>query len=301
VRVAAIGGLALLAQLAGGGALFAQASEPCHAQALILRSGAADDARSQGEAYVRVQACPAAIRGPALGQALERRKDLRDFNDERGRAFRHATRDVPVFNTLLGMATDRSASSTARVVAIVTLLAMVDTVNGHSSVESFLTYREGHYCVVAGSPLPDLLTGGPLPADSTMRVYATLLALERSRGTEATVRSAAHCALNVLRMQQRGVGATLAPFNAGDIRMSYLCDNQYRVTNRSRFSYLGAIRTGNAPPHGINIAGTHGKTDEAETRFVAGSDGPVQIVIDNTDTYSAPNTHRSCRDGTPRR
>lgn len=279
---------------------FAQASERCLADAATLTSGAVADDRTQGEAYVHIQGCPAAVRGPALSRALERRRTIDRYDDEQAAIFAFATRDVPVFNTLLTLSTDPSASSAARISSVLTLLAMVDTLLGGSDTESFLRSREGSACIVAGPPSTRPLGGGPLPADSMRRVYATFLALERSPTTEVSTRSAAHCALNLLRIRRLGAWSTLAPFRHDDISLSYVCDNLFRLTNRSRYSYLAAMYVGDgSKPRALTINGTLGKSAQVEMVFPAGSGGPVELIVDYTDRYAAANGHHPCSQPAP--
>jgi hypothetical protein len=142
--------------------------------------------------------------------------------------------------------------------------------------------------------------GGPLAPDSTRVVSATLVSLERSRAAPPEVRSAAHCAMNVLRMRDLGQPAHLAPFSTSDLTVTYVCGSQFRVTNRSPFSYLAAVRVpGVVRPTVLNVQGTRGETATRETLFEGGTAQSVQLVIDDV-TYTVSNAHQGCgRRSTP--
>jgi hypothetical protein len=125
--------------------LAAQGNGDCASYAATLASGALAQTDSQGRAYSGIQACPAPVRSEGIGRALERRKMLTSFGDLRTEAFAFATRDQSVFDLLASMAKDRTATPTARVLAITTLLAMVDTHQG-MPLAYFVRHREGEMC-----------------------------------------------------------------------------------------------------------------------------------------------------------
>jgi hypothetical protein len=100
--------------------------------------------------------------------------------------------------------------------------------------------------------------------------------------------------MNVLRIRELGQPATLAPFNASDLTVAYVCGSQFRVTNRSPFTYLAAVRVpGAARPAVLNVRGTRGETTTEKTLFDGGAAASVQLVIDDV-TYTVPNGHREC-------
>jgi hypothetical protein len=284
--------LTLLALIAVSRSLLAQRADDCASYAATLRGGALTQTDSQSRAYAGIQRCAAATRATGISAALERRRTLGRLDDLQTEAFAFATRDPRVFDQLILMAGDPAVSPTSRVLAIATLLAMVDTHTG-MPLEYFVRHREGDFCVAGGSPVAHPAFGGPLPADSTPRVIATLAPLERSRSTEPSVRSAAHCAMNVLRLASLGQTAPLAPFTSTDLTVSYVCGSRFRVINRSAFTVLAAVYTSRAaPPVALRIAGARGGAGH-ETLFNGGPDGPVRLVVDDV-AYTAANAHQPC-------
>lgn len=273
--------------------LRAQQEVDCAALATTLATGALQDIRAQEHAYTNIQLCPVAARATGMSRALERRKYVASFNDLNTEVFALVTRDKPVFDALVHMSGDRSASSTARVLAIATLLAMVDAHRG-VRLEEFTKYREGQACVAVGSPVQPPTIGGPLAPDSTERVVEALRSLERSRSTEPAVRSAANCALNVIRFRELGQVAEIAPFATSDIVLRYKCRASFVVTNRSPFSYLATVRVpGGVRPEVLIIQGTRGKRASQDTMFEGASSGSVELVIDDV-RYTASSSNRPC-------
>jgi hypothetical protein len=290
--------IAILALVQGSGTLSAQTGGTCATRAATLSSGSLTEADSQARAYAGIQTCPAAIRDQAMAHALDRRRNLASFAELGAEAFAFATRDRAVFAQLVTMSGDRTASPAARAAAVMMLLTMVDTGGGHSDLDYFVKQREGDFCIAVGSPFGRRLVGGPLDPDSTRRVVAALVPLERSSSTEPAVRSAAHCALNVLRKRELGAFAMLAPFNSGDITVTYACGTFFRVRNRSRFTYLAAIRIpGVTRPVPLFIKGTDRNATNADTYYDAGARGTVQLDIDNAAAYTAASTHQKCAPG----
>lgn len=283
----------LLALVVGASSLKAQGTADCASYAATLRSGALAQTDSQAGAYAGIQACAAPLRAAGIGAALDRRRSLERFDGLQAEAFAFATRDPQVFDLLTRMAGDPAVSPTSRVLAIASLLAMVDTHNG-MSFEYFIRQREGDFCVAGGSPVAHPRYGGPLPADSTRRVVAALVPLERSRSTEPSVRSAAHCAMNVLRLASLGQTAPMAPFSSTDLTVTYVCGSLFRVTNRSAFTVLGAVYASDAKrPMALNIRGTHGRVRSTETLFDGGTGTSTRLAVDDV-LYTAVNTHRKC-------
>lgn len=273
--------------------LAAQEELHCASWAATLASGSLDETRAQEIAYTRIGLCPASIRGEALSQALERRKYVTSFNDLSTEVFALASRDQPVFDALIRMSHDRTATATARVLAIATLLAMVDTHEG-ARLDRFMQYREGEACPAGGSPVDVSGIGGPLAPDSTRRVIEVLRSLERSRSTDPAVRSAANCALNVLRLRDLGNVAEIAPFSASDLTFRYRCGSFFIVTNRSPFSYLATVRApGGEHPRALTIQGTRGRRASETTMFEGVKSGSVELVVDDV-TYTASSSNRSC-------
>ena len=285
--------LCVVALECSGTRLFAQEHLECTSWAATLAAGSLADTRSQERAYTRIQDCPSAIRGQAISRALERRSNVTSFNDLSTEVFALATRDEPVFRALLRMSDDRTASPTARVLAIATLLAMVDTHVG-VNLDHFTRTREGEACITGGSPVHPVSIGGPLATDSTRQVVATFLRLERSRSTDPAVRSAANCAMNVLRQRELGQVAEIAPFERSVLAVRYKCGSNFVVTNRSPFTYLAVVRIPGAPrPRVLVIQGTRGKRATRETMFEGGAAASVDLVVDDV-TYTLSNGHQGC-------
>jgi hypothetical protein len=276
-----------------GSPLLAQQRMDCSSWATTLTSGVLARADSQQRAYAGIQACPATIRGQAISRALERRKIVTSYHDLTAEAFAFATRDPAVFDMLVRMSHDPTATPTARVLAIAALLAMVDTHPG-MQLDYFVRHREGEACIAGGSPVRPPAAGGPLAPDSIHRVYATLLPLERSRSTDPEVRSAANCALNVLRQHHIGQVAEIAPFEASNLTVRYKCGSSFVVTNRAPFSYLAAVRVpGTARLKALVVRGTRGHSSSQDTMFEGGDASSVDLVVDDV-TYTTPNWHRAC-------
>src|SRR5690242_8988016 len=130
----------------------AQQKLDCEMWASTLAAGSLARPDSQQRAYAGIQVCHPSTRGQGIRSALERRKTVTNWHDVTSEAFAFATRDPEVFDALLRMTHDRSATSSARVLAIGTLLAMVDTHSG-MQLDHFVKSREGEACVTGGSPV----------------------------------------------------------------------------------------------------------------------------------------------------
>jgi hypothetical protein len=287
--------LALLAMVHASATLSAQSSAECARLAMTLTAGSLARPDSQARAYSDIHRCPAAVRGRALAQAFDRRRQVDGLHDPRLAVFALASRDQAVFDQLQSMSGDESAAPAARVMAIAALLAMIDKGPPGASLEALTRYREGGTCFISGSPIRRAVSGGPLPTDSVRRVFRTLQKLERSRATEPMVRSAAHCALNVVRLRELGVLGALVPFSPGDLTVSHRCGNTFIIRNRSPFPYVAAIGiVGSTRRVGITIEGTRGSKSEAETWYDAGADGSVELIIDGEARYTAANSGKSC-------
>ena len=285
--------LALLVLAAGPFSLVAQQDAECASYANALSVGALSQPDSQSRAYVGIQMCPAQIRAAGISAALDRRSALYSFDDPKTEAFAFATRDEAVFDLLARMTGDRTATPISRVLAIATLLAMVDKYPG-PALEYFVKFRDGDVCAAGGSPIARATAGGPLPPDSTRRVVATLAPLERSRSTDPAVRSAAHCALNVLRLRELRQFAQLGPLSPDDLTLAYVCGSEFRVTSRSPFKVLAAMHVpGATRPVALSIQGTRGRSASMETLINGGTAARVRLVVDDV-TYTATNEHRKC-------
>jgi hypothetical protein len=181
-----------------GDAMQPPVSDACAAYAATLASGALVGSDSQDRALYGIHSCPAAVRGPALAAAFQRRRRMAYIFLHQGGAFLAATRDPVVFRTLVDIVDDGSASPAARATSIMVLLAMIDTVRGPTNTDVFMR-PSGEYCFAYSTPITPSLPFGPLPRDSARAVLSALIPLARSSSTDSTVRATANCALVVLR------------------------------------------------------------------------------------------------------
>ena len=137
--------------------LRAQQEVDCAALATTLATGALQDIRAQEHAYTNIQLCPVAARATGMSRALERRKYVASFNDLNTEVFALVTRDKPVFDALVHMSGDRSASSTAHSAI---WYGSCRLYSGFTPLESTIPARVGSSNIgrsTAASP-------GPLPA-----------------------------------------------------------------------------------------------------------------------------------------
>lgn len=277
------------------GRLQAQATSRCSTYATSLQSGPLTDTDAQLHAAAQIQGCARGVRSHGMQVALERHRQLAAMTDPDVELFGFATRDPAVFGTLVSIAGDPRASSSARVLSIAALLHMVDDAAHGLSFEQFTSMVEGDVCVAGGSPIQSPFVGGPLPADSTSRVYALLRPLERAARTEPMVRSAAHCALNALRHRDLGDVIAMAPLDARDFSISYVCESTYRITNRARYSYLATWRVpGRARPVVLRVTGTHGTRASVDTYFEVDPARPTQLLIEDAVIPVRPAQRKSC-------
>jgi hypothetical protein len=288
--------IAILMTLHGASPLLAQSSAECTLYATTLASGGLVRADSQARAYAGIQRCPAALRGQAIAQAIARRRQVGSLADHQTELFAFASRDQPVFDQLASLSSDRSATPVARVLAIATVLRMVDAGPPGAGFEVLTRFREGGTCFISGSPISRVPAGARLSADSVQRALRTFQDLERSRSAEPSVRSAAHCAANVLRLRELGVLGVLAPLNTSDLAISHDCDNRFSIRNRSEFPYAVSIGVaGSTRRAGLLVEGTRGKKAEVVTLYDPGSGGSVEMTVDDVAKYTAANSRRSCR------
>jgi hypothetical protein len=201
-------------------------SKECAAAAAALSAGARD-----GAGWERLPEC-GALGGRALATAFRSARNETD-TDYLGHLYgaMAALRDPHVFASALEVMQDPGASSAARATAILVAVAQHHRGWGLPLQVSFadaVTASPGESCrIVAVAGDPEYRSATSLPADYVQQLGKALDRVVADASTPPLVRSFAGCGRRAI------VGALAASVPTSAIRLSYVCGNRFRATNRS--------------------------------------------------------------------
>jgi hypothetical protein len=137
------------------------------------------------------------------------------------------TSDDGLVNAALDVASDAAATELARTFALYAAGGQVHPTSQLPQPDGPLPVTVDRPCLMNGFSSAPARLGAPITAATLARVHSTTLSIFRNATLPPRVRRMALCANTALRP------IFIPPVLAGDVQLTYLCGNRFRLRNRS--------------------------------------------------------------------